>query len=220
MAAGGDRTDNGKPDNKKKASPRRTRPLTEEEHKLWRAVVKDAKPLVRRRRKSAVEIPLAEADELAPIVPPPPHAAAAPAAPLPPRAAKARPPEPPLLTGLDRRVSQRLARGQMEVEATLDLHGHNQHEAHDALLSFLTRARARGLRCVLVITGKGASPYARHTLHGADFYEVPERQGVLRSAVPRWLAEAAFRAHLTGFQPAHPKHGGGGAFYIWLRKKR
>ncbi|MBX3493349.1 MAG: Smr/MutS family protein [Parvibaculum sp.] len=215
MAAGGDRTDD-----RKKGSPHRSRRLTEEERKLWRAVVKDATPLVRRRRKSAVEIPLAEADELASIVAPPPRTTAAPAAPVLPKVANARAPEPPMLTGLDRRVSQRLARGQMEVEATLDLHGHNQHEAHDALLSFLTRARARGLRCVLVITGKGASPYARHTLHGTDFYDVPERQGVLRSAVPRWLEEAAFRAHLTGYQPAHPKHGGGGAFYIWLRKKR
>ena len=212
MATGGNNDDDGK------VSRRRARPLTEEENKLWRAVVKDAKPLPRRRRKPAVEIPLAEAAELAAIVPPPIRTA--PAAPLPPKAAKTRAPEPPLLTGLDRRVSQRLARGQMEVEATLDLHGHSQHEAHEALLSFLSRSRARGLRCVLVITGKGASPYARHTLHGASFYEVPERQGVLRSAVPRWLEEAAFRIHLSGFQPAHPKHGGGGAFYIWLRRKR
>ena len=212
MATGGNNDDDGK------VSRRRARPLTEEENKLWRAVVKDAKPLPRRRRKSAVELPLAEAAELAAIVPPPIRTA--PAAPLPPKAAKTRAPEPPLLTGLDRRVSQRLARGQMEVEATLDLHGHSQHEAHEALLSFLSRSRARGLRCVLVITGKGASPYARHTLHGASFYEVPERQGVLRSAVPRWLEEAAFRIHLSGFQPAHPKHGGGGAFYIWLRRKR
>ena len=212
MATGGNNDDDGK------VSRRRARPLTEEENKLWRAVVKDAKPLPRRRRKSAVELPLAEAAELAAIVPPPIRTA--PAAPLPPKAAKTRAPEPPLLTGLDRRVSQRLARGQMEVEATLDLHGHSQHEAHEALLSFLSRSRARGLRCLLVITGKGASPYARHTLHGASFYEVPERQGVLRSAVPRWLEEAAFRIHLSGFQPAHPKHGGGGAFYIWLRRKR
>ena len=134
MATGGNKDDDGK------VSRRRARPLTEEENKLWRAVVKDAKPLPRRRRKSAVELPLAEAAELAAIVPPPIRTA--PAAPLPPKAAKTRAPEPPLLTGLDRRVSQRLARGQMEVEATLDLHGHSQHEAHEALLSFLSRSRA------------------------------------------------------------------------------
>ncbi|MDO8837554.1 MAG: Smr/MutS family protein [Parvibaculum sp.] len=212
MAAGGDRDDN-----EKKAPRRRSRLLTEEERKLWRAVVKDAKPLLRRTKMPAAESPAAiDAPIATPAPAARPRAAAAPQSAAP----RTHPPAPPPLTGLDRRVSQRLARGQMEVEATLDLHGHNQHEAHDALLAFLSRSRARGLRCVLVITGKGASPYARHTLHGANFYEVPERQGVLRSAVPRWLEEASFRTHLSGFQPAHPKHGGGGAFYIWLRKKR
>ncbi len=203
-------------DGKEKKPRRRSRSLTEDERKLWRAVTKDATPMARSRRPlpPAEETPVAlpvEPRTLAPM----PRQTARPAAPVP-RA----PSGPPPLTGLDRRLSQRLARGQMEVEATLDLHGHTQERAHGALLDFIARGRARGLRCLLVITGKGASPYARHTLHGAEFYEVPERQGVLRSAVPRWLAEPDFRAHVSGFQPAHPKHGGGGAFYVWLRRKR
>jgi len=197
---------------------RQRRHLTDEERKLWRAVTKDAKPISRRpadETEAPREEPHKERHHALPVRPQslaPLHAAK----PAPPH----RPTEPPPLTGLDRRTSQRLARGQMEVEATLDLHGHGQEAAHRALTGFIGTARARGLRCVLVITGKGASPYARHTLHGASFYEVPERQGVLRSAVPRWLNEAELRAHVSGFQPAHPKHGGGGAFYVWLRKKR
>lgn len=199
----------------------RSRHLSDEERKLWRAVVKDAKPLGRKRSVHAAEAALPTEIPAAPPAPPAPQPKRAPAPAVPsPSPAPRRAAEPPPLTGLERRTSQRLARGQMEVEATLDLHGHSQAEAHGALLGFLGRARGRGLRCILVITGKGASPYARHTLHGASFYEVPERQGVLRSAVPRWLNEADFRAHVSGFQPAHPKHGGGGAFYIWLRKKR
>jgi DNA-nicking Smr family endonuclease len=194
---------------------RRSRSLTEEEQKLWRDVTKDAKPLARRRAKPAEELAM-------PAAPSP----AAPSPAAPPRPLPAPPPklhrvsEPPPLGPLERRTSQKLARGQIEVEAVLDLHGHSQERAHGALLDFIARSRGRGLRCILVITGKGASPYARHTLHGSTFYEVPERQGVLRSAVPRWLGEAEFRLHVSGFQPAHPKHGGGGAFYLWLRKKR
>ena len=194
---------------------RRSRSLTDEERKLWRAAMKDAKPLKRVKPDPADEAP--PPSPAAPPKVPAPHAPAALAAPPPkPRA----PSEPPPLGPLERRTSQKLARGQIEVEATIDLHGHSQERAHGALLDFIARARGRGLRCVLVITGKGASPYARHTLHGSTFYEVPERQGVLRSAVPRWLGEAEFRLHVSGFQPAHPKHGGGGAFYLWLRKKR
>ncbi|MBX3506087.1 MAG: Smr/MutS family protein [Parvibaculum sp.] len=193
---------------------RRSRSLTEEEQKLWRDVTKDAKPLTRRRAKPIDEPALSAAPS--PAAPPAPAPRAVPASSPKPRA----PAAPPPLAPLERRTSQKLARGQVEVEATIDLHGHNQERAHGALLDFIARSRGRGLRCVLVITGKGASPYARHTLHGSTFYEVPERQGVLRSAVPRWLAEAEFRLHVSGFQPAHPKHGGGGAFYLWLRKKR
>ena len=193
---------------------RRSRNLTDEERKLWNAAMKDAKPLKRVKPGPAGQTQS-----------PSPAAAPLPAAPLPSvsivQPSIRRPPaDPPPLGPLERRTSQKLARGQIEVEATIDLHGHSQERAHGALLDFIARSRGRGLRCVLVITGKGASPYARHTLHGSTFYEVPERQGVLRSAVPRWLAEAEFRLHVSGFQPAHPKHGGGGAFYLWLRKKR
>lgn len=194
---------------------RRSRSLTDEERKLWRAAMKDAKPLKRVKPDPADDTP-----PPSPAAPPKSPAARATAAiPVPPPKPRA-PSEPPPLGPLERRTSQKLARGQIEIEATIDLHGHSQERAHGALLDFIARSRGRGLRCVLVITGKGASPYARHTLHGSTFYEVPERQGVLRSAVPRWLGEAEFRLHVSGFQPAHPKHGGGGAFYLWLRKKR
>lgn len=210
--------DSEKPKRRRKISRR----LTSDERELWHRVVRDAVPLRPHRRDTASEEMTIEA---LPAEPTPEGGAAArrvksralPSSPKP--AAQARPSVPPL-TGLDRRMTQRLARGQLEVEATLDLHGHTQERAYVALASFLSRARARGLRLVLVITGKGESPYARHTLHGNDFYNVPERPGILRAALPRWLEEARFRAMVAGYQPAHPRHGGGGAFYVRLRKKR
>jgi DNA-nicking Smr family endonuclease len=71
---------------------------------------------------------------------------------------------------------------------------------------------------VLVITGKGASPYARHTLHTRQVFHTPEREGRLRREVTQWFHEALFRTHVIGYQPAHPRHGGGGAFYVKLRR--
>jgi DNA-nicking Smr family endonuclease len=127
--------------------------------------------------------------------------------------------DPPPLTGLDRRTSQKLTRGLIAYEAKLDLHGANIEQARLQLLRFLSQTRARGIRLVLVVTGKGASPYARHTLHGDSHYHVPERQGRLRRFVSEWLHEAEFREHVSGFQPAHPRHGGGGAYYIRLRRR-
>jgi DNA-nicking Smr family endonuclease len=127
---------------------------------------------------------------------------------------------PPPLTGLDRRTGQRMTRGKVDIESRIDLHGTGAEEARMRLFGFIRSERAAGARTVLVITGKGGSPYARHTLHGASHFHAPERAGRLRRLVPDWLHEAEFRAHVAGFQPAHPRHGGGGAFYVQLRRAR
>ncbi len=125
---------------------------------------------------------------------------------------------PPALATFERRTAQKLGRGQMEPQARIDLHGENLENARHHLLHFLTSRRMQGYRLVLVITGKGGSPFARHTLHGLTHFNTPEREGKLRRELPMWLEESQFRTHVVGFQPAHPKHGGGGAFYVKLRK--
>jgi DNA-nicking Smr family endonuclease len=124
----------------------------------------------------------------------------------------------PPLAAMDRRTAQRLNRGQIEPEGRLDLHGEGLETARIHLLHFLLAERQRGKRLVLVITGKGASPYTRHTLHGLSHFHAPEREGRLRREVPLWLHEESFRQHVVGLQPAHPRHGGGGAFYVRLRR--
>jgi DNA-nicking Smr family endonuclease len=132
---------------------------------------------------------------------------------------KPSPPSPPPEGTLDRRTRQRMMRGQVEIEARLDLHGHGLELAHERLRQFIVSCRARGLRTVLVITGKGAAPFTRHTLHGRDHWHAPERKGQLRQMFPRWLSDPQIAPHVAGFQPAHPRHGGGGAFYVRLRRR-
>jgi DNA-nicking Smr family endonuclease len=127
---------------------------------------------------------------------------------------------PPPIAGFDRRTEQKLMRGKVEIESRLDLHGVGLEEARMRLLDFISHRRMQGFRLVLVITGKGASPFSGHTLHGRDHFYAPEREGRLRRQLPEWLHEAPFRAHVSGFQQAHPRHGGGGAFYVKLRRTR
>ncbi len=127
---------------------------------------------------------------------------------------------PPQITGFDRRTQQRLTRGNVEIERRLDLHGTGIEIARVRLLQFLRESQSIGARTVLVITGKGDSPFSRHTLHGSGHFHSPERQGRLRRLVPEWFHDAEFRAVVSGYQPAHPKHGGGGAFYVKLRRTR
>lgn len=120
---------------------------------------------------------------------------------------------------LDRRDKQKLSRGNVDIDARLDLHGHSVERARLSLLGFLQSSRESGHRNVLVITGKGSSPFTRHTLHSTDIFQAPERQGRLRAEFPRWMAQREFSSHIVGFQPAHPRHGGGGAFYVRLKRK-
>jgi DNA-nicking Smr family endonuclease len=126
--------------------------------------------------------------------------------------------QPPAISSFDRRTAQRLGRGSVEPESRIDLHGENLETARFALLNFIFRQRQYGNRLVLVITGKGSSPFARHTLHGHSHFHTPEREGKLRREVPMWFHDVEFRKHIIGFQPAHPRHGGGGAFYVKLRR--
>jgi DNA-nicking Smr family endonuclease len=176
---------------------------------LWEDVARTVKPLHKARTKKKaeakpkIEMPAAKtASPAKPIIrgPAPRH-------------------DPPPLTGLDRKSERLMTRGKVEIESRIDLHGTGIERSRERLLNFLMTSRAHGLRLVLVITGKGASPFSRHTLHGAEHYHAPERQGRLRRLVPDWFHDSEFRQHVAGFQPAHPRHGGGGAFYVKLRKK-
>jgi DNA-nicking Smr family endonuclease len=120
------------------------------------------------------------------------------------------------IAGLDQRKADRLRRGELEIDARLDLHGMTQDAAYASLGSFMQRAAAQNHRCVLVITGKGSPRQMDDRAAGV----MPVRAGILRSAVPRWLAEPNLRALIVAMHPAAPQHGGDGAFYVLLKRKR
>ncbi|HVV93753.1 MAG TPA: Smr/MutS family protein [Hyphomicrobiales bacterium] len=113
---------------------------------------------------------------------------------------------------IDPRLARRLARGTAAVEGRLDLHGLTQAAAHRRLNAFLLAAQGRGERLVLVVTGKGRDV--------ADADPLAQRRGVLRRLVPLWLADPALRAVVLGFGEAVPAHGGSGALYVRLKRKR
>jgi len=190
------------------ARRRRPRRLTEEERTLWQHVARSVTPL----RQPVVET-APSLEELArqPAPQPslsPPRPAHAPSAHHR-LAPAAKPPQAPALAPLDRRLRQRLARGSETIDARIDLHGMTQGEAHGALLHFLRRAQTDNAKVVLVITGKGT--FDRH----------PDRErGVLRRQVPHWLRLPEFRALVVGFESAAIGHGGEGALYLRVRRKR
>jgi DNA-nicking Smr family endonuclease len=190
----------------------RRRRLSAEERRLWEQVAATAAPL---------HPPAAALREPDPEPPAPP-----PAVPRAPRPQRPRP-EPPRIAldlapdphaaperahpQMDRRRFERLRRGRLDPEARLDLHGMTLEAAHGALAAFVLAAHARDLRLLLVITGKGRAPEA-----GA----FPQRHGILRHSVPHWLAAPPLAARVLEVAPAHQRHGGAGAYYVYLRRRR
>ncbi len=190
--------------------------LKDEDRALWQHVTRDAKPLAKREPPPARPGPPEVPPEVPPVKSEPETKKEAKPARVPPRprrAAPGKPAEPAIehgrAAGVDRRRAERLRRGRLPVEARLDLHGYTQDQAHSALDHFLGESQARGLRCVLIITGKGTTT---ENALGAG--------GVLRAQVPRWLNEPANRARVLAFDYAQPKHGGLGALYVLLRRKK
>ncbi len=179
------------------------RPLiSDEDRRLWDLVRHTATPL-RPEPPAAAASPTpapeepqgrpARATKSLAAVPPPP---------------KPKPAPPPPLGGLDRKTMTRLSRGSIAIDARIDLHGMTQDAAHRRLLRFLEAAQDDGARIVLVITGKGA---AEATEGG---------RGVLRRAVPEWLRSPQFRVLVSGQENAGRRHGGEGALYVRIKRRR
>ncbi|MBB3021016.1 DNA-nicking Smr family endonuclease [Microvirga lupini] len=180
----------------------RTRQLSPEEKRLWSHVARHVKPM------QGKTLPPEPEPEDNPATAPAPAVAKLPPAlpPLPPL----KPPMPPLAP-VERKTLQALRRGRKDVDSVIDLHGMRQEEAHFALLSFLHRAQGSGHALVLVITGKGGAAVSNGLF---------EERGVLRRMVPHWLRLPDLRHLVIGFEEASAQHGGSGALYVRLRRRR
>lgn len=115
---------------------------------------------------------------------------------------------------MDKKRFVAMNRGKAEPEARMDLHGMTLAQAHGALNGFILRAHGAGLRLVLVITGKGMGGGA------TSMAERPPSRGALRQQVPQWLTMAPLGAVVLQVTPAHRRHGGTGAYYVYLRRPR
>ncbi len=173
------------------------RRLSPDEQALWNRVVASVRPLAPR---AASPLPAAAPPEPAPAAPIAPKSP-----PQPLKTAQKRAPGTTLDGGWDRRLS----RGLVPPDATVDLHGHNLATAYDLLDRKLEQAIASGARLLLLITGKPPREDRR-----------PVARGAIRAAVGDWLHASRHAADIAAVRGAHPRHGGTGALYIVLRRRR
>jgi DNA-nicking Smr family endonuclease len=108
----------------------------------------------------------------------------------------------------DRDVDRALAKGKRTPEAKLDLHGMTLVAAERAVTKFIAESVEQNRRVVLIVTGKGLR------LEGGRVFG-----GRIRAEFLGWLDRPENRARVAGVRPAHPRHGGSGAFYVLLRRR-
>lgn len=113
---------------------------------------------------------------------------------------------------MDKKSFTKMKRGKLVPEDRIDLHGMTLDRAHPALTRFILGAHSRGLRLVLVITGKGKTK--------EDDGPIPVRRGVLKHNVPQWLSMPPLNAVILQVTQANIRHGGTGAYYVYLRRHR
>lgn len=192
----------------------RRRNLRPEEADLWQAVARTARPMHPAAPYRAPEAasPALRIDAAPPPAPEPKlnrfrvgERAAS-------KASQEMPPERPGLAPvlMDAKNHARMIRGKLTPEARIDLHGMTVAEAHPELIRFVLNSWSGGLRLVLVITGKGKQ--------GPDFGPIPIRYGVLKHQVPLWLRLPPLGPCVLQVTEAHLRHGGTGAYYVYLRR--
>ena len=173
-----------------------SRRLTKADIKVWRQVARTVKPLEGR------SLPPEPETDMKSLLSGRAHMDAPPLKEKSTRGVQSHdPPRPSGKPLADRGRERKVRRGQMDIAGTLDLHGHTQDAARSALAAFLMHHRSQNGRCVLVITGKGRLG-----------------EGVIRKRFIDWLNAPDLRAHVSSWAQSHQKHGGAGAFYVFLKR--
>ncbi len=108
------------------------------------------------------------------------------------------------VSGFSRKLMRRLKKGQFPIQDHVDLHGLTKQEAEIRVRDFLLQSSRRGLRCVLIVHGRGLN----------SENHIP----VLKERLPVWLNRGPVRKIVLAFSTARPYDGGAGAVYVLLRR--
>lgn len=179
----------------------RDRRLSPDEQALWIALTRTVRPIGRGPAARPAD-PIEDVPGGAPggerLTPPPPWTS-------PPRAA--RTPAAVLDSGWERRIRA----GTLAPDMAIDLHGHSLSAAHARLNQAIAAALMRDARVLLVVTGK---------LRKSEGEAGSSRRGAIRAEIGHWLQTSPHADRIASVRVAHPRHGGDGALYIIMRRKK
>jgi DNA-nicking Smr family endonuclease len=101
-------------------------------------------------------------------------------------------------------IIEKLKKGELAIQAYLDLHGLMMEEAKKKVSLFIRNSYAMGYRCLMIIHGRG----------------LKSQEGpVLKNYVISWLSSGIISSYVLAFCSARPCDGGTGAVYILLKAR-
>lgn len=106
---------------------------------------------------------------------------------------------------INEKTFKNLASGKISYEDVYDMHGLTEDDAYQSLYLSLNRAYHQGLRCVIIVHGKGKGYGPNGTM------------GLLKAKTPEWLD---MHPAVLAYHTTLPKHGGTGAVYVLIRKEK
>ena len=98
---------------------------------------------------------------------------------------------------------------------SIDLHGYTLDEANITIENFINKAFSENVNKLIVVTGKGL-----HSENEKDPY-VSKDLGILKYSVPEFITnDKDLMSKINEITDAKIEDGGGGAFYIFLKKNK
>ena len=98
---------------------------------------------------------------------------------------------------------------------SIDLHGYTLEEANKSIENFIIKSYENGINKLIVVTGKGL-----HSQNEKDPY-VSKNLSILKYSVPEFISNnQSLMKIIYEIQDAKIEDGGGGAFYIFLKKNK
>ncbi len=112
-------------------------------------------------------------------------------------------------------INKDLKKGRINIDRRIDLHGYTLLEAQEKLRAEIIKTHTNNKRCILVITGKGSY------INKDSEVEKPRLfYGKIKNSIISWINENELKKYILTYQDAGFEHGGDGAIFIYLRKKR
>ena len=116
-------------------------------------------------------------------------------------------------------INKDLKKGRVSIDRRVDLHGYTLSAAEKKFKTEVIKNYNKNKRCLLIITGKGVHTNKNNN-EGFENTSPKLFYGKIKNNIISWIKESDIKNYILTYQDAGLEHGGDGALFIYLRKKK